>query len=171
MESKVTTSVVKGLIISLILIVLSLIITLTGLETNKGLGSIPLILFIAGIIWGCISYAKQMNGNVSFGNVFAHGFKITAAVTVIMIIFTAISLSFINPETKNIALEEARKSLEAQKMNDDQIEQALSISREYFLPMAIGGILLTYLVVGLISSLIGAAVAKKNPSGPFVQQG
>ena len=165
------SSVAKGLIISLILIVITLVITLTGLEGNTGAGLIPMAVFIGGIIWGCTSFAKDMGGNVTFGNVFAHGFKIAAAITAIMVVFTAISLTFINPEAKNIALEEARRRLEEGKMNDDQIDQTLAITRDYFLPMAIGGILLTYLIVGLITSLIGAAVAKKNPNGPFVQQG
>jgi hypothetical protein len=171
MEQKVTTSVVKAVIISLILIAFSLVITLTGFEKQKGLSSIQYVVFIGGIIWGCITYAKQMNANVTFGNVFAHGFKMSAAITVIMILFTTISIYYINPEIKDFAIEEARKSLEARNMSDEQIEQALSIPRNYFLPLTIGTTVVAYLIVGLIASLIGAAVAKKNPQSPFAQQG
>ena len=78
MEQKIATPVQKGLIISLILIFIGLIIYFTGQMENKALSYIQYVVFLGGIIWSCISFAKQMKGNVTFGNVFAHGFKTTA---------------------------------------------------------------------------------------------
>jgi hypothetical protein len=41
---------------------------------------------------------------------------------------------------------------------------------KYFIPFAIGGALFMYLLIGVIASLIGAAIAKKNPEvSPFDQ--
>jgi hypothetical protein len=169
MEKTVTTPVVKGLIISLILIVFSLVLYFAGMMQNKGLSSLQYLILVGGLIYSCILYANQMDNNVSFGNVFAHGFKTSAVVTVIMILYTVLALSVLFPEMKETALEQATADLAKRNMSDDQIEQAMSISRKFFMTFAIGGILVVFMVVGLISSLIGAAVAKKNPQSPFQQ--
>ena len=170
MEKKVTTPAVKGIIISLILIVFALTIQFLNLSQNKSLGGLQFVILIAGIIWSCISYAKQLDGNVTFGNVFSHGFKTSAAVTAIMVVYTIISIKFIFPEALDMAMREARTNMESKNMSDDQIETAINFTKKFFIPLTAGGILLVFLIAGVIGSLIGAATAKKNPEGPFVQQ-
>ena len=171
MEKTVTTPVVKGLIISLIIIVFGVAIYFAGQSMNQGLGSLQYLLLIGGIVWACISYAKQMNGNVTFGNVFAHGFKTTSVVTVITIIYTVIALKFLFPDMMDMALDKTREELAKGNMSEEQSEKAIEMTTKFFLPFAIGGILIVFLIVGCIASLIGAAVAKKNPQGPFPQNG
>ncbi len=170
-ETKVTTPVTKGVIISLILIVFGIALYFAGQSTNQGLGSLQYIILVGGIIWGCINYANQMHNNVTFGNVFAHGFKITAVITAIIILYTIIALKFLFPDMVNMILDKTRESLAEKNMSDEQTESALSMTKKFLLPFAIGGILVMFMLVGAISSLIGSAVAKKNPQGPFVQQG
>lgn len=167
METKVTTPVIKGLIISMILIVIGLAIYFTGQVANKSLGYLQYLILFAGILWGCINYAKQLDGNVSFGNVFAHGFKITAVVTVILVLYTLLALTVLFPEMKDKLIEQAELEMEKQSMSDSQREQAISMMKNYMMPFAIAGILFFFMVIGLIASLIGAAAAKKKPLDPF----
>jgi hypothetical protein len=169
MEKKITSPAAKGIIISLILIVFSLVILFLNLTANKGLGLFQFIIFVGAIIWSAIVYANQMDGNVTYGNVFAHAFKVTAAVTAIMVVYTVISLKFISPEQLERGIEEARANLEAKNMSDEQIEKAISITRKFAIPFSMAGVLLMFMFIGLIASLIGAAVARKNPRDPFVQ--
>ena len=170
MEKTITTPVVKGLLISLVLIVIGLGIYFGGLMQNKSVGFLQYIVLIGGVIWGCIIYANQMEHNVTYGNVFAHGFKITAVITVIMIVYTVLALTFLFPEMKDIALQQARENMEKSgNITDEQIDKALGLTSKFFTTFAIAGILVGFLVIGLISSLIGAAVAKKNPQNPFQQ--
>jgi NADH:ubiquinone oxidoreductase subunit 6 (subunit J) len=171
METKVTTPVVKGVIISLILIVFSLALYFMGQSTNQGLSSLQYLIIVGGIIWGCINYANQLNNNVTYGNVFAHGFKITSVITVIMIVYTIIALKVLFPDMVNVILDKTREQMAEKNMSDEQTESAISMTKKFLIPFAIGGILVMFMIVGCISSLIGAAVAKKNPQGPFVQQG
>ena len=171
MEKTVTTPVVKGLIISLVIIVFGVAIYFAGQSMNQGLGSLQYLLLVGGVIWACISYAKQMDGNVTFGNVFAHGFKTTSVVTVITIIYTVIALKFLFPDMMDMALDKTREELAKGNMSDEQSEAAIEMTTKFFLPFAIGGILIVFLIIGCIASLIGAAVAKKNPNGPFPQNG
>ena len=165
METKVTSPALKGLIISLILIVLGLGTHFANLDKVKGMSMVPFVLLAAGIIWACISYAKQLNGNVTFGNAFAHGFKTAAAVTAIFAVYTFIALKFIMPEMVELGLEEARKKMmEQNSMPADQMESALAMTKKFFIPFGVAGIVVIYLIAGCIFSLVGAAVAKKNPN-------
>src|SRR3954451_16422788 len=164
MEKKITSPALKGVIISLVLIVFSLIIQFLNLTRNKGFGSIQIIILLAGIIWSAISFSKQMDGNVTFGGLFSHAFKTAAAVTAIMVVYTIISIKFISPETVNIALEEARTGMEGKNLTDDQIDQGLAFTKKFFIPLTAVGILLSFMIMGVVGSIIGAAVSKKNPS-------
>ena len=171
MENKVTTPLVKGLIISLLLIVYSLIIILTGQITNKSLSYIQYIFLVAGVIIACTTFSKQMNSNVTFGNVFSHGFKTTAVIIIITIVFTLLSFKVLFPNMQDIIMRSAREDMERQgKMSDSDIDKAMGFATQYFITFAIAGIIFMFGIVGAISSLIGAAVAKKNPNNPFEQQ-
>jgi NADH:ubiquinone oxidoreductase subunit 6 (subunit J) len=124
------------------------------------------------IIWACIHYAKQMNGQVTFGNVFSHGFKVTAGIAAIMSVYTFIAIKFIHPELLEKTLDQARAEMEKNPdMNADAIDMALSFTRKFFLPMALAGSLFGTAILGAIASLIGAGVAKKNPITPFENAG
>lgn len=168
MEPKVTTPVVKGLVLSLILIVFGISIYLSNQMENQWLGWVPYIILAGGVIASCIIYAKQMNANVTFGNVFAHGFKTTAVIIAIQAVYVVLSIKVIFPEITEVAVEASRKALIKQgKLSDDQIEQAADMTRKYMLPFAIGGTIIGFGFVGAIASAIGAAAAKKNPVSPF----
>ncbi|HUR10109.1 MAG TPA: DUF4199 domain-containing protein [Flavitalea sp.] len=167
MEQKVTTHITKGIIISLILLVISLAAHFTNQSDAAWAKWTPSILLCAGVIWACINYSNQRNHNVTFGNVFAHGFKVSAVATVFSIIFSVIFL-LLFPEVKEKAIETARQQMEANpQVSSDQINQAMAMTDRLFYVFLIGGIILIYLIIGCISSLIGAAVAKKDPRGPF----
>ena len=170
MEQKVTSPVLKGVIITLLLIVLGLIVYFANQMENSAIQYIQYAILCIGIIWSCVSYAKQLNGNVTFGNVFAHGFKTTAVVAALLAVYTFIAVKFLFPDIVDKSLAMAKKEMEEKgTLSDEQMEQALSMVRNFFVPFAIGGILVMFAIIGAISSLIGAAVAKKNPKDPFAQ--
>ena len=171
MEKKVTTPVIKGLIIALILIVLDLIAGFAHVKFETWFRWIPTLVLCAAIITACITYANQNNGNVTFGNTFADGFKTTAVATCIMVIYTILSILVLFPETKDIAMDAARKQMEAKgDVPQERIDQAIEMTKKFFVPFAIAGALIGSIIVGAIASLIGAAVAKKNPQTPFQNQ-
>lgn len=170
METKVTTPALKGTLIALVLIVFGLAIYFTGQTQNKALSSIGLVLYAVAIAYSAIYYAKQKNGNVTFGNAFADGFKTAAAATALFVVYTFLAFKFIMPDIIDLSMEEARKNMVEKKMSQDQIDQAINMTQKFFIPFAIGGALFIYLLVGVIASLIGAAIAKKNPeASPFAQ--
>jgi NADH:ubiquinone oxidoreductase subunit 6 (subunit J) len=113
-----------------------------------------------------------MNGQVTFGNVFSHGFKVTAGIAAIMSVYTFIAIKFIHPELLEKTLDQARAEMEKNPdLNADAIDMGLSITRKFFLPMALAFSLFGTAIMGAIASLIGAGVAKKNPITPFENAG
>jgi len=163
---KITTSVAKGALIGFVLVAFSLVVQLTmNMQDAQKIGWISFVILFAGIIGSCVHYAKQMEGAVTFGSVFAYGFKVTALVTLITTIFTYLSVKFIFPEMEDKTIEAAQQQMASQgKMTEEQIEQALGMTRKYFAVFVVGGSLIMYIFLGAIASLIGAAVAKKDPN-------
>lgn len=163
MEQTITTPVTKGIAISLILIVIALATYFLDLSDNKAMQYIGYIIFIVAIIWSVNSYGKQINYNSTFGNYFAHGFKVSAIVTIFMIIFTVIFI-LLFPEIKEKGMETARKSMEAKgNMSQEQITQAIGITQKFFMVFVLGAALVFYLFFGAVGALIGAGITKRNP--------
>ena len=167
MEQTVTTSTTKGIVISLILIVIALVSYFLNLNTSSALQYISYLVFVIGIIWSINVYGKQTDHNSTFGNYFAHGFKIAAIVTVIMIVYIVIFVMLF-PDIREKALETARNRMVAKgNLTQEQITQGLNITKKFFMVFIVAGTLLGYLIFGAIASLIGAGITKKN-QGPVM---
>jgi len=167
MENTVTSHIVKGAILSAISIVLSVIVYVFNLYEMSWLSWINYAIFIGGLIYGAILFANQNNNNVTFGNVFAHGFKTTAVVIVITVLYTILSTKLLFPDMVDKIVEMTRKQMEKNpQMTDEMIEQAVTMTKKFFLPFAIGGAIFGTGILGAIGAAIGEGVAKKNPN-PF----
>ncbi len=159
----VTSTSTKGIVIGLILIVLMLVTYFANVKVDGPVQYIGYAVFIGGIIWSIVIYGRQINYNATFGNYFAHGFKVSAVVTVLMIIFLIIFVNLF-PDFKEQAIAQARiKMHEKNNLTDDQMSQGLEFTRKFFMVFLIGGTLVGYLLFGAIASLIGAAVTKRQP--------
>lgn len=162
MQQQITSTIVKGAIIGLIMILVSIGGSFLGLDANGYFQWVGYSIFLIGIILSISQYGKQINYNSTFGNYFAHGFKISALVTLMMIVFLIVFMT-IFPDFKEKALEVAKKDMADKKMSAEQMEQAINLTKKFFMVFLVGGALLGYLLFGAIASLIGAAVTKKDP--------
>lgn len=165
MEQKITTPLTKAIIISLVIIAISMATAFLNQKVNGSFQWLGYIVFFGGIILSITYYGKQIDHQSTFGNYFAHGFKVSAIVTLIMIFYIVVFMS-IFPEFKEKAFEEARKQMENKNLSEEQMDKALDMTRRFFMVLLIGGTLVYYLFMGVIASLIGAAITKKNPD-PF----
>jgi hypothetical protein len=167
METKVTSPVIKGLIISLILIIISVVSYATDQSDASWNKWASNIILFGGIIASCIIYANQQNNNVTFGNVFADGFKTGAVITCIVLIFTLVFV-MLKPEIKEMAMQKAREAMEKRNTAEADTENALQMVDKGFYVFMIAGIIVVDLIIAAVAALIGAAVAKKNPNpNPF----
>jgi len=170
-EQKVMSAQLKGLIISLFVIVVSIVGYYTELSFKPWFGWLVNAIFFLAIIFACVHYANQKNGYVTFGNVFMHGFKITALLTIILLAYTILSMTVLFPEMKQKIFEMQEAQMEKKGMDPDQIEKAMSFVKDNFMIFMVIFLIFGNLIIGAIASLIGAAVAKKKPINPMTQQG
>jgi hypothetical protein len=168
-ERKPITHVTAGLIMAALLVVYSIIIQFMGLTQQRSLGLLQYALIMVGLIYFINQYGKAHNYTLSFGNLFAFGFKATAVFTIINIVFL-ILFFLIFPDMKEKTFEIARQQMEDNpKLTEDQIEQGLDMARRFFWVGLIGGTMFFMILIGALGSLIGAAVTKKRPNTPFDQ--
>jgi hypothetical protein len=170
MEKQITSHIVKGAILAGISILFSIIIYVFNLYAIQWLSWLSYAILIGGIIYSNVLFANQSDNNVTFGNIFAHGFKTTAVIIVITVVYTLLALYVLFPDMADKIIELSRIEMAKNpKMTDEMIEQAMTMTKKLFLPFAIAGAILGTGIMGAIGSLIGAAVAKKNPIDPFKQ--
>lgn len=162
-----------AIVIALILIVLDIIKFLTRQLSNTYLSLATMLALIAGAIIICWRFSKKNSGNVTFGNVFAYGFKAIMLVIVIYLIWFLLEAFVIFPNYKDVMLELQRQlTLKYVKVDEAVLDQQMKINSDHFYLIHIGGLIFGTAILGAIGSLIGAAVAKKNPQAdnPFQQQ-
>jgi len=162
MQTKPATPAQKGSIIALLLIVLALVIYFAGQIGNRDLRSVQFVILFVGILLSSMYYAKQMNGNVTFGNVFAEGFKTTAVVIVLFSIYTIITMKFLLPGMTDKIIEAARA--DAQAAGNEtfaEFDKNVAVTKQFLVPITIGITILSFGITGALGAAIGAAFRKK----------
>ncbi|RYD53388.1 MAG: DUF4199 domain-containing protein [Sphingobacteriales bacterium] len=166
----VQTHKTYGLITGLVIIVLSAVVYVTNLSEESWIKYLLYAVFLGGLILNAMAFSKANEGAVTFGQVFSSGFKATAIVTILAVAWVILSIN-IFPEMKDKALEIARMQMEKDgTMDPDMMEKALTMTRNNFTTFLVMGAVFGYLIMGLIFSLLAAAVAPKNkrPLTPVV---
>lgn len=151
-----------GVLTGIILVVLFVLYYVFTWYTNKALGWIPTLVFLVLIVMAQVNHAKALNGNITFGNLFAAGFKTACAAIAIYVIFLILFVLFV-PSYKDQMMEVSREAMVKKGLSDDQINAGMTIGKKFFTVSLIGGTIIIELIFGVIASLIGAAIAKKNP--------
>ena len=168
MEKKPISHLIAGIIIAGLIIVYTIILYFSGMQSNQALGWVSYGILILGVIFFVQAFGKANGYHLTFGNLFAYGFKISAFSALIFIAFIVL-FNFIFPEFKEKIFETARQNMETQgKYTEDQINTGMEMTRKFFTVFIIAGSLFFFALFGAIGSLIGAAITKKEVSeSPF----
>jgi Protein of unknown function (DUF4199) len=169
MKKKSSDYLSKGLILSLILMVVSLIGGFAHLQFETWFKWLPTIIQLIILIIFCIQFGKQEAEGVTFGKVFGYGFKIALVVSVLMVVYTLLSVYLIFPEFTDQALQQARAGMEAKGgLSEEQIDQGMAMTKKFMqpVPLSIFAFLAT-LFFGTIGALLGAAFTKKSEPNVF----
>jgi uncharacterized membrane protein YdjX (TVP38/TMEM64 family) len=169
MEKKPLSPFQAGLLIGIVLIIIGLVSYLAGLYTQQWIGYATYLLLCIMVIIAVMSYAKSKDGYVTFGNAFLWGFKTTAVLTVLYVVYLLIFI-IVFPDFKAKMIEITREGMEKQNLQDDQIETAMNMMDKAFYVFMFLGTIFFFLLLGVIGSLLGAAFAKKKPVTPFDQR-
>ena len=170
MKKKVTTPVVAGIVVSLILIVLNIVLYFTGAYLQKWTQYFGGAVMLGGIIWAIVNHGNEKEHDVTFGNLFGFGFKVTAVIICLTLLYTILA-GFLFPDIKQKVMEMARQNALSQPgVNEDQAEKGMEMFEKNYTLFMVIGLIFWDLIVGVIASLIGAAVGKKNPKSEFENQ-
>src|SRR6185295_10925839 len=90
MEKKPLSPFQAGLLIGIVLIIIGLVSYLAGLYTQQWIGYATYLLLCIMVIIAVMSYAKSKDGYVTFGNAFLWGFKTTAVLTALYVVYLLI---------------------------------------------------------------------------------
>jgi hypothetical protein len=158
-----------GAISASVIIIYSLIVYFANLPMrNNATGWIVYLIFILVLAFLVKYYGDSNNNQLSFGNLFAFGFKSTAFAIVLILFFVIISYLML-PDMQERIWQATRQQMEKQNRSDEEIEKAIEMGKKFIWIGLIGGTILIYAILGAIGSLIGAAITKKKPYNPLEQ--
>ncbi|GAB1405166.1 DUF4199 domain-containing protein [Lentimicrobium sp.] len=153
-----------GVITGVAYILLSLLLYSFDLSGNTWAGYVSFLVLIGGIVAGTITYRdKHSGGYLSYKRCLGSGVLISLVAGVLMGIYSFVFFQFFDPEMINKMLELAGQNMADKGMTEDQIDQAMNVTRKFMTPlwMTITS-LLSIVFWGTIFSLIASIFIKKE---------
>lgn len=159
------STMVSGVYLAIALILLSVIFYVTGNTFSKTAQYLSYPVFIAGIIWGQISYKKELGGIMTYGQALLAGLLTMVFASIISSIYTYILYTIIDPSLQEQMRIFTEEQLVQRGISEEQMEMSLKMASKFQTPvmMVVMGIV-GGAFMGLIISLITAIFIKKNPS-------
>lgn len=158
---------IYGLLTGLVMIIYSLILHFSNVSMGSWLNFVVLAIFLAGVVAFCLAYGKSMNNQVTFGMVFKAAFRMVALTTLLMVAWALIAI-FVFPEMKEKALEYSRQAMVEKKLSATQIEESMKFTRDKYTLLTTMMVMFSNLFYGVVFSLVGAAITKKDKRAVIV---
>jgi hypothetical protein len=109
-------------------------------------------------------YKDSLGGYISFGQAFNTGFKYSLFSGFLLAIFFYVYLAFLNPGALDKAAEQQQTVLAEKNMSQEQIDQAIEMTKKYGAMFGAVAAAIGSLISGCIIALITAAILKKERS-------
>lgn len=120
-------------------------------------------MVISTFIYLCQRKIHGMFGDITFGRLVGAGLICGLGASVFVDLYTTIHIKIIDPGIVDKSLEASRAMMQQLgAYSDDQIQDALSISRASFPIMMIVSNTIIYTIVSLLFSLLGAVLNRKR---------
>ena len=155
---------------ALIYLITSVVITylfqFLNIDQNSSAKYLSYIPFIAFLLLVQKEYKEQLGGFLTFGEGFISGLLYSVFSAIMLAVFIYIYLGILSPQVLEQAMASQSDQLKEKGLSQDQIDNAMTITKKYG---AIIGAVFTLLIMpifGIIIALIGAAIFKKERS-PF----
>ncbi len=159
------STMLSGVYLAIVTILISVVFYVIGNPFSKVSQYLSYPVILAGIIWGQISYKKELGGFATYGQVFLAGLLTMVFASIISSIYTYLLYTVIDPSLQEqLRLFTEEQMLAKGNVPEEQMEMALEMTAKFQTPtmMVIWGILGGALI-GTIVSLITAIFIKKNP--------
>jgi ABC-type spermidine/putrescine transport system permease subunit II len=147
-------------------IVLTYAIQFANIDSKSPVNYLSSIPFIIFLLLAQKEFKDANGGFISFNQAFSTGFRFSVFAGLIMAVFIFIYLKVLSPEVLEKAMETQRDQMHEKGMSDGDIEKAISMGKNLGPVFGAFGVAIFDALFGLVVSLIGAAVFKKERS-PF----
>jgi len=161
---KLTGAATKGLITGIAMILVSVAIYYTKGNFQNKLQYITYSIYVAGIVWTLMVFAKSTGHSNRFGEYFSQGFKCFIVVTLLMVIFTGIFL-VLQPQLKlEMAVIYRTEMIEKGDYTKREVDEKVALATKSFVPSLVMGAVFGYLVIGAMVTAItsGFLMQKKR---------
>ena len=166
MEEKVSTARVAlkyGVLASVVIMIYTTIINVTGLSQNKILSSLSFAFMIIAIVLAMKDFREQNKGFLSYGEGLGVGTLVSAIMGLLSSAFAMFYMQFIDDTLLTQGMNKVREDMERKGMDDAQIDQAMELSQKFMSPGVVFAFgVFGYIIMGLIISLIVAAILRRE---------
>lgn len=153
-----------GLILGLLGIVSTTVMYTMGWFSQMTISFVIMFICFIAVLYLAFKEFRDLNGGfMSFGQGVGLGMLLFATAGVIAGIYDFVYKQFIDTTLVDKQLSIFEEQYESMGMSPEMIEQSLSSAKVWMDgPLALGASVLSYVLYGLICSLIMAAIMKKN---------
>jgi hypothetical protein len=150
-----------GLLTGLVTVIYSFILYVSGYSENKGLSLLGTVILIGGIVLAHKYFKKENGGFMRYGQGLGIGSLVSVVVGLMSGIFMYIYIKFIDSGYLDKIRETQIAELEKRNMSEEQIEQAMAITKKMMNPeMMVVWAVIGTLFIGFFLSLIISAITK-----------
>ena len=152
-----------GIITSILIIVYSVVLFITGWFKMPSLSWVTFLLLLIGLFLGIKEFKSENNDFMNFGEGLGVGTLLSAITGLVASIFSYIYMNFIDTTIMQQMKDMQIEQMEAQGLSSEQIDQAMEIGAKFTSPglTFIFGII-GYVLFGFLLSLIVSAILKKT---------
>lgn len=154
-----------GLLLGAVGVAFSLMLFFVDAHTNTRnpvVTVVNIVLSVAVIFWGILSYKKANGGYLKIGEALKMGAGISLIAGVIQVLYTLLLVNVLDPEYVSKVMDlQMAEAVEQGTMTSDQIQQAKEMGMKFFwfgYPL----MLIVSVVFGLIIGLVGGLIFKKS---------
>lgn len=168
MEEKVSTARVAlkyGVLVSVVIMVYTTIINVSGLSQNPVLSSLQFVFMIAGIVMAMKDFREQNKGFMSYGEGLGLGTLVSAVMGLLVSTFSTFYNRFIDSSIMTQAVDKVRTDMEQRGMDDAQIDQSMELAQKFMSPsiMFFGGVFMSILLGFIVSLVVSAIFRREKP--------
>jgi hypothetical protein len=154
----------NGLIAAAIIILLKLLVKFAGLEKMDFTGAIALIALIFLIWQAGVVVRREHHNTLTYGEAFNTGMSVTFWAALVSAVLMYTIYKFVDHDSVRLIQDQIPKAVEKQQVPDDQ-RDALQNTLTHIVGPGFLAIIhfITYILIGLVISLIIAAIIKRDP--------
>lgn len=153
-----------ALIYVLTSIVITYVFQFLNIDQSSPAKYVSYLPFIAFCILAQKEFKDLSGGYLTFGKGFSVGFRYALFGGLLLAVFVYIYLQFLSPEVLVKGMQEQQTAMADKGMSQDQIDKAMEMGTKYGSIFGAVATAIGTLIFGVVVSLIGAAILKREPS-------